>query len=55
MKYKIIYDKRTRLRIKAGKFAFTEKKGYGLAAQLEKYDFIKQVKTAHKNGGVLIH
>ncbi len=55
MKFKIIYDKRTRLRVKAGRFAFTEKEGYGIAAKLEENPYIELVKTSHKNGSILIH
>ena len=30
MKYKVVYDKGNRLRIRAGKDAFTKEEGYGL-------------------------
>lgn len=54
MKYKIIYDKKGRLRIRCGKFAFAEKEGYGIAALLKKEKSVTEVITCDKNGSVLI-
>lgn len=54
MKYKIVYDKGTRLRVRSGKFAFTKEEGYGLREFLLNYDFIDYVKTAYRNGSILI-
>lgn len=54
MLYKIVYDKNTRLRVRAGKYAFTKEEGYGLSELLCEYDFIDEVTTSHKNGSILI-
>jgi hypothetical protein len=34
MKFKIVYDKNNILRVRAGRNAFTEKQGYGIARLL---------------------
>lgn len=54
MKYQIMYDKGTRLRVRSGKDAFTKEEGYGLAASLREHCFIKEVSTSHRNGSILI-
>ena len=54
MIYDIIYDKNTRLRVRAGKEAFTKEETYGLTETLLKYEFINNVKISHKNGSILI-
>lgn len=54
MKYKIVYDKGTRLRVRSGKYAFTKLEGYGIASILLKNSFIKETTTSHRNGSILI-
>ena len=54
MIYDIVYDKGTRLRVRAGKDAFTKKETYGLSETLLEYDFIDEVKISHRNGSILI-
>lgn len=54
MKYEVVYDKGTRIRVRAGKDAFTREEGYGLSASLLEHCFIKEVKTAYRNGSILI-
>ena len=55
MKYQIVYDNQTRLRVRSGKNAFTENEGYGLSELLLENDFIKDVRTSHRNGSILIN
>ena len=54
MIYDIVYDKGTRLRVRAGKDAFTKKETYGLSETLLEYDFIDDVKISHRNGSIII-
>ena len=54
MIYDIVYDKNTRLRVRAGKDAFTKEETYGLTETLLKYEFINNVQISHKNGSILI-
>ena len=54
MIYNIVYDKNTRLRVRAGKEAFTKEETYGLTETLLKYEFINNVQISHKNGSILI-
>ena len=55
MKYQVMYDKGTRLRVRSGQWAFTKKEGYGLASLLLENDFIIEVFTSHRNGSLLIY
>ena len=55
MKYKVMYDKGTRLRVRSGQWAFTKEEGYGLASLLLENDFIHEVYTSHRNGSILIY
>ena len=55
MKYKVMYDNGTRLRVRSGQWAFTKKEGYGLASLLLQNDFINEVYTSHRNGSILIY
>ena len=55
MKYKVMYDKGARLRVRSGKWAFTDKEGYGIASLLLDQDFIHEVFTSHKNGSITIY
>lgn len=55
MKYQIMYDKGTRLRVRSGQHAFTKKEGYGLSSMLLENEFIKEVTTSHRNGSILIY
>ncbi len=50
-----MYDKGTRLRVRSGQWAFTQKEGYGLASLLLENDFIHEVYTSHRNGSILIY
>ena len=54
MIYDIVYDKGTRLRVRAGKEAFTKKETYSLSENLLEYGFIDEVKISHRNGSILI-
>ena len=54
MIYDIVYDKGTRLRVRAGKYAFTKEETYGLSETLLDYDFIDEVNISHRNGSILI-
>ncbi|MDO5823400.1 heavy metal translocating P-type ATPase [Methanobrevibacter sp.] len=55
MKYKVMHDSRSRLRVRSGKWAFTKKEGYGLASVLLQQDFIHDVFTSHRNGSIIIY
>ena len=49
-----MYDRGSRLRVRAGKWAFTKEEGYGLASLLLNQDFINEVFTSHRNGSIQI-
>ena len=55
MKYQVMYDKGTRLRVRSGQWAFTKEEGYGLASLLLENNFINEVYTSHRNGSILIY
>jgi len=55
MKYQVMYDRGTRLRVRSGQWAFTKKEGYGLASLLLQNDFIREVYTSNRNGSILIY
>ena len=55
MKYKVMYDNKTRLRVRSGQWAFTKEEGYGLASLLLNQSFIHEVYTSHRNGSILIY
>ncbi|KZX16452.1 putative copper-exporting P-type ATPase V [Methanobrevibacter cuticularis] len=54
MQYEVIYDKENRLRLRSGRYAFTEGEGYGIAKLLLKKEYIKDVFTSSINGSLLI-
>ena len=55
MKYQVMHDIGSRLRVRAGQWAFTKKEGYGLASILLQQDFIYEVFTSHRNGSIIIY
>ena len=55
MKYLVMYDNGSRLRVRSGQCAFTQKEGYGLASLLLDESFIYEVFTSHRNGSILIY
>ena len=55
MKYKVMYDNGSRLRVRSGQWAFTKEEGYGLASLLLNQSFIHEVYTSHRNGSILIY
>ena len=55
MKYQVMYDNGSRLRVRSGQWAFTKKEGYGLASLLLDYSFINEVHTSHRNGSITIY
>ena len=55
MKYKVMHDNGSRLRVRAGQWAFTKEEGYGLASLLLDQGFIHEVFTSHRNGSILIY
>ena len=55
MKYQVMYDNGSRLRVRSGQWAFTKKEGYGLASLLLNQRFIQEVFTSHRNGSILIY
>ena len=42
MKYQVMYNNGTRIRVRSGQAAFTEKEGYGISALLLENNFIKK-------------
>ncbi len=54
MRYKVVYDKPGRLRLRFGKYAFTKEQGYGIAQLLQGVLGVKRVIVHTSNGGVLI-
>ena len=50
-----MYDNGSRLRVRAGQWAFTKEEGYGLASLLLDQDFIHDVFTSHRNGSITIY
>jgi heavy metal translocating P-type ATPase len=55
MKYQVMYDNGSRLRVRSGQWAFTKEEGYGLASLLSNQSFIDEVYTSHRNGSILIY
>ena len=55
MKFQVMYDNGSRLRVRSGQWAFTKKEGYGLASLLLDYSFIHEVYTSHRNGSIIIY
>ena len=55
MKYRVMYDNGSRIRVRCGQWAFTKKEGYGLSSLLLNQDFIHEVYTSHKNGSITIY
>ena len=55
MKYQVMYDNGSRLRVRSGQYAFTKEEGYGLASLLLNENFINEVLTSHRNGSILIY
>ena len=55
MKYQVMHDNDGRLRVRAGKWAFTKKEGYGIASLLLNHNFINEVFTSHRNGSIIIY
>ena len=55
MKYQVMYDNGSRLRVRSGQWAFTKKEGYGLASLLLNQSFVHEVFTSHRNGSILIY
>ena len=50
-----MHDNGSRLRVRAGQWAFTKEEGYGLASLLLDQGFIYEVFTSHRNGSILIY
>ena len=50
-----MHDSGSRLRVRAGQWAFTKEEGYGLASLLLQQDFIYEVFTSHRNGSITIY
>ena len=55
MKYEVVYDNGSRLRVRSGQWAFTKEEGYGLASLLLNQNFIHEVLTSHRNGSILMY
>ena len=55
MKYQVMHDIKSRLRVRSGQWAFTKKEGYAIASLLLNQDFINEVFTSHRNGSITIY
>ena len=55
MKYQVMYDNGSRLRVRSGQWAFTKEEGYGLASLLLNQSFIHEVFTSYRNGSIIIY
>ena len=55
MKYKIVHDMPGRLRIRCGPYAFSLEQSYSIDHVLRKNNYIKEVKTSHTTGSILIY
>ena len=55
MKFQVMYDNGSRLRVRAGKWAFTKEEGYGLASLLLNQSFIYEFFTSFSNGCILMY
>ncbi|MBQ2653193.1 MAG: heavy metal translocating P-type ATPase [Methanobrevibacter sp.] len=55
MKYQVMYDNGSRIRVRCGQWAFNKKEGYGLASLLLNQSFIHEVYTSHRNGSITIY
>ena len=54
MKYEIKYDSHGRLRIRSGKFAFSEGEGYGIVKNLLNRKYVYEAISNHINGSIYI-
>ena len=55
MKFQVMYDNGSRIRIRSGQWAFTKEEGYGLASLLLNQSFIHEVYTSHRNGSITVY
>ena len=55
MKFQVMYDNGSRLRVRSGQWAFTKEEGYGLASLLLNQSFIHEVYTSHRNGSITVY
>ena len=55
MKFKVMYDNGSRIRVRSGQWAFTKEEGYGLASLLLNQSFIHEVYTSHRNGSITVY
>ncbi|MDR2544355.1 MAG: heavy metal translocating P-type ATPase [Methanobrevibacter sp.] len=55
MWYKTIYNKKNRLRLRSGRYAFTEREGYCIAELLIEKKYVETVTTSHINGSIFIY
>ena len=55
MKYQVMYDNGSRIRVRCGQWAFTKKEGYGLSSLLLNQSYIHEAYTSHKNGSITIY
>ena len=55
MKFQVMYDNESRLRVRSGQWAFTKEEGYGLASLLLNQSFIHEVYTSHRNGSITVY
>ena len=55
MKYQVMYDNGSRIRVRCGQWAFTKKEGYGLASLLLNQSFIHEAYTSHRNGSITVY
>lgn len=54
MKFKIVYDKPGRIRVRGGKYAFPKEKEYALRLEIDKWEHVTYAEVHYENGGILV-
>ena len=54
MKYKIVYDKYSRLRVRVGEYLITEKQAKGLQDEINALGFVNKAEADHRSGSILV-
>lgn len=54
MKFRIVYDKPGRIRVRGGKYVFPRDKEYALRLEIDAWEHVTYAETHYENGGILI-
>ncbi len=55
MRYRVVYDRPGRLRVRYGAHILSAEQGYGICCLLEKHEGVREVTSNHINGSILVH